>query len=582
MAQTEHQMKADFSRQLKQQFFKDNQYWFGLALIATILFAAFNLFISWQMQQIIDIASGGPAQFTLGQITALVIASIIGLMGAMVLDYYARPRFSKKALEQYKAFAFAEITKKSIHSFMSENTATYISAFSNDISSIETNYLANIFNLIRDMILFIGAFALMIWYNPLLTLIALGLSVIPIIASLLTGSKLAAIETKVSDQNAGFLGMVKDILAGFSVVKSFQVEREIIRNFNEINTKTEELKSRRKRTEIMIQMIGASAGIIAQFGVFLFGAYLALLGQGVTAGVVIVFVQLMNFVLSPISSVPQILANRKAALALIDKLARAITTNVREEGITVDSTLDQGIRLENLSFAYDQAKPVLENIDYNFIKGRSYAIVGGSGSGKSTLLNLLMGSFSEYEGKIYLDEAELRSVNTDSLYDLLSIVQQNVFIFNQSLRDNITMFHDFDQAKIDQAVHLAGLDQLVREKTWDYPCGENGSGLSGGERQRVSIARCLLRKTPILLVDEATASLDAATAFSITNSILEISGLTRIIVTHQLEEALLKKYDEILVIKRGRIEETGSFHELMAKKDYFYSLYNVAQDGLAT
>ena len=580
MTPTEHHIKTDFSRQLKQQFFKDNKYWFNLEMIATILFAAFNLFISWQMQQIIDIASGGPAQLTLGQITIVAVISIFGLVLTMLLDYYARPRFTKKALEQYKAYAFAEITKKSIHSFMSENTSTYISAFSNDITSIEANYLANIFNLIRDVILFTGAFALMIWYNPLLTLIALGLSVIPIIASLLTGNKLAAIETKVSDQNAGFLGLVKDILSGFSVVKSFQVEREIIGNFNDVNSKTEELKSRRQMTEILIQMIGGTAGVIAQMGVFLFGAYLALSGQGVTAGVVIVFVQLMNFVLSPISSVPKILANRKAALALIEKLSRAITTNIREEGNKVDSTIDLGIRLDNLSFAYDGAKTVLEHIDYTFDKGRSYAIVGGSGSGKSTLLNLLMGSFSEYEGNIYLDEAELRSINTDSLYDMLSIVQQNVFIFNQSLLDNITMFHDFDQSLIDQAVKLAGLDQLVDEKSWDYPCGENGNGLSGGERQRVSIARCLLRKTPILLVDEATASLDSATAFSITNSILEISGLTRIIVTHQLDEALLKKYDEILVMKRGRIAENGTFDELMAKKDYFYSLFNVAQDAL--
>lgn len=582
MEGTDRTVKTAFSRALKHQFFKDNRFWFTLALAATILLAFFNLFISWQMQQIIDIASGGAAQFSLDQISWLVASTILVLMLIMVLDYYARPRFIRKALHQYKDFAFTEITKKSIQSFMSENTSTYISAFSNDIASIEANYLANYFNLIRDIILFTGAFALMIFYNPLLTLIAFGLSVIPVIASLLTGNKLAAIETKVSDQNADFLGMVKDILSGFSVVKSFQVEREIIRNFAEMNAKTEELKSRRKMTEIMIQMIGAWAGIIAQFGVFIVGAYMALGGQGVTAGVVIVFVQLMNFVLSPISSVPQIIANRKAANALIDKLSAAITTNVREAGVRVDSTLDQGIRLENLSFAYDEARPVLEGIDHTFEKGRSYAIVGGSGSGKSTLLNLLMGSFSNYQGQIYFDEAELRSINTDSLYDLMSIVQQNVFIFNQSLRDNITMFHEFDQAKIDRAVHMAGLDNLIREKSWDYPCGENGSGLSGGERQRVSIARCLLRETPILLVDEATASLDAATAFSITSSILEISGLTRIIVTHQLEEALLRKYDEILVIKKGRVEEQGSFGKLMENKEYFYSLFNVAQDTPAS
>ncbi len=582
MAGNESKLKSKFSRELKQQFLKDNRKWFVLSLTATILIGVLTLFIAWQMQQIIDITIGQPSTFTLFQITILIISTGLLLLSTMGLDYYARPRFIRKAMRQYKDFAFSEITKKSIQSFMSENTSTYISAFSNDIASIETNYLGNLFNLIRDIVLFSGAFLLMIYYNTVLTLIAVGLSIVPITASLMTGNKLAVAETKVSDQNAGFIGMVKDILSGFSVVKSFQVENEFIKNFAQINANAEEVKSRRKMVEIMIQMIGESAGVIAQFGVFIVGAYLTVVGRGVTAGVVIIFMQLMMYVLGPIARVPQLLANRKAAHALIDKLATAISTNVREQGISVSTELNRGIELRNLSFAYEIDQPVLQNINFTFSKGKSYALVGQSGSGKSTLLNLLMGSFSHYDGEIYFDDHELRTINTDSLYDLMSIVQQNVFIFNQTLGNNITMFHGFDQAKIGRAVHMAGLDELVREKSWDYPCGENGSELSGGERQRVSIARCLLRETPILLVDEATASLDLRTAFSITNSILKISGLTRIIVTHQLEAALLKKYDEILVLKNGKVEESGTFQTLMDKKEFFFSLYNVAQDTQGT
>ena len=118
---------------------------------------------------------------------------------------------------------------------------------------------------------------------------------------------------------------------------------------------------------------------------------------------------------------------------------------------------------------------------------------------------------------------------------------------------------------------------FIKARGVNYPCGENGSALSGGERQRISIARCLLKETPVLLVDEATASLDAATAFSVTNAILDISGLTRIIVTHRLDEALLRKYDSILVMKNGKVEEIGTYPELMAQKGYFYSLFTVSQ-----
>lgn len=569
-----------FSKELKEQFFKGNRMYFLIAMASTVVLSLVNLFISYLMQVIIDIVSGAEARWTLSQVTLAVLLTLAVLIAAMLADHHARPLFTKRAMSQYKDHAFRAITKKSIHSFNSENTSTYISAFSNDIASIETNYLGRLFSLVMQGIMFIGAFAMMIWYDPLLTLIAFGLTLFPVIASLTAGSRMAAAEVRVSEQNASFLDMVKDVLGGFSVIKSFRVEAEIIRNFARSNLAVEEAKRRRKRLEILIQLIGAVAGIIAQIGVFLAGAYLALSGRGVTAGVVIIFVQLMNFVIQPISEVPQILANRKAANALIDKLAKAIAANTRDGGITVKRSLEQGIRMKDVSYSYDTDHMVLKQISWDFAPGRSYAVVGASGSGKSTLLNLLMGTSPDYAGEIWVDGAELRTIQTDSLYELVSIIQQNVFIFNDSIRNNITMYHEFPQRDIDEAATMSGLAPLIREKSLEYSCGENGSSLSGGERQRVSIARCLLRESPVLLVDEATAALDPATAYSITNSILHLDGLTRIMVTHHLEDTLLRQFDAILVMRQGRLEESGSFEELMAKRSYFYSLFNVAQDRI--
>lgn len=564
-------------KEFKKQFYVNNKLLFSLAIFATVLIAFLNLLISWEMQQIIDISTGMSKELSLLQITLIVIFTVVLFVIIMMLQFYALPRFLKKAMKQYKDHAFEEITKKSISSFTGENTSTYISALTNDATSIETNYLSKIFTLVMQIIMFLGAFILMLFYSPFLTLIAFLLSLVPVIASMLTGNRLAPAEKKVSDQNENFLGMVKDTLSGFSVIKSFKAEREIIKQFSKNNQKTEELKCKRRMTDLLIQTIGMIAGVIAQFGVFLFGAYLTVSGKGVTAGVVIVFVQLMNYVLSPISDVPQILANRKAADALIDKLTQAIYSNVQREGKQVDNILDDAIEVRNLSFAYEKDNPILQNITMRFEAGKSYALVGGSGSGKSTLLNLLMGSYEDYEGEILYDGDELKTISSDSLFDMVSIIQQNVFIFNSTIRDNITMFREFEEEKVDRAILMSGLSNLIKERGHDYSCGENGSGLSGGERQRISIARSLLHETPVLFVDEATAALDTATAFSITNSILDISGLTRIIVTHRLEEALLKKYDQILVLRNGKVDEIGTFEELMDKREYFYSLYTVAQ-----
>lgn len=565
-------------KRFTKQFYLNNKWNLIGAMTTTLLLALANLLISWLLQQIIDVvASGTSGRFSLLDLSLISAALVAGILLFLLVEYRVRPRFIKKAMLQYKDFAFSEIAKKSIHSFTGENTSVYLSALSNDANSIETNYLAKLFTLAQELLMFAGAFALMLYYSPFLTLVAFLLSLFPVVASLLTGNRLAAREKAVSDKNESFLGMVKDMLSGFSVIKSFKAEREVMRLFAQSNAAAEDAKCRRRMTEIIIKTIGALAGIIAQFGVFLFGAYLALTGRGVTAGVVIVFLQLMNFVVQPIADVPEILANRKAANALIDKLAAAVASNVRQGGKVVDNTLDTGIELKGVSFSYEAGAPVLQNLDMTFETGKSYAIVGGSGSGKTTLLNLLMGSREDYEGEIRYDGDELRAIDAGALYDLVSIVQQNVFVFNSSVLDNITMFRSFEKEKLNRAVAMSGLAPLIEERGGDYLCGENGSGLSGGERQRVSIARSLLRGTPVMLVDEATAALDAQTAFAVTNSILELSGLTRVVVTHRLEEVLLRKYDRIFVLKNGQIAEQGGFAELMARKGFFYSLYMVSQ-----
>ena len=568
--------KSDRKVYLKQFYYK-NKSRFCLAMVATLLHVAVNLVISLLMQQLIDVISGSETMASLPQLA--ILAGV--LVGAAVLfslmSYLSEPRFYAHAMRQYKDYVFGELTKKGISAFTGEQTSTYVSALSNDAASIEKNYLETLFPLVQYVLLFVGAFAMMLWYSPILTLAAFLLALLPVLASMLTGNKLAAAEKTVSDRNESFMATLKDSLNGFSVIKSFKAEQAICRMFAESNNGAEQAKEHRRKLSTLISGIAYFAGLTAQLGVFLIGAYLAVRGKGVTAGIVIVFVQLMNFVIQPIAQVPGIFANRKAALALIDKLAAALSSNQREAGREIEPRLSDAIEVKNVTFAYEKGQEVLHGVSARFEAGKSYAIVGASGSGKSTLLNLLMAGRSDYGGDILYDGAELRDIRTESLYDIVSIVQQNVFIFNSSVRDNITMFREFDKAEVDEAIRLSGLSELIAARGEDYLCGENGSGLSGGEKQRVSIARSLLRKTPVLLMDEATAALDTETAYNVTNSILGLDGLTRIVVTHSLDGTLLKRYDRILTLKNGNIIESGTFDELMEKKEYFYSLFTVSQ-----
>lgn len=232
--------------------------------------------------------------------------------------------------------------------------------------------------------------------------------------------------------------------------------------------------------------------------------------------------------------------------------------------------------MKDLTYGYEPEKTVLRDLSVKFDAGKSYAIVGGSGSGKSTLLNLLMGSSSDYQGSICIDGVSIQNIESESLYQLITAVQQNVFVFNDTIRNNVTMFRDFSDEDVAKAIQKSGLSTFLAQKGENFICGENGANLSGGERQRISIARALLRKTSILLVDEATAALDAATAKEVSSSILDLNGMTRIVITHRLEEALMKRYDKIIVMKNGIICEEGSFSELIEQKGQFYSLFQIA------
>lgn len=559
------------------ELFRGNELLFAISVINILLLGLLAVVMTWSFQQIVDLATGLPGRFTLLEMLYFCIGLLLVMLILEFVDYTFRPIFIKRAMSQYKKFAFEQLSKKNIQSFNNENSSLYISALTNDANSIEANYLVKSFALAQMAIMFVGAIGLMLYYSPYLTVVALLLSILPLVGALLPANRLAKREKQVSDRNEGFVGMVKDLLGGFSMIKSFKAELEAIRLFNENNLALEESKLKRKRTEIIINAIANVAGMAAWFGVFLFGTFLAISGRGVTAGVVIVFVQSMNYVLEPIQNLPPILANRKAAYALINKLCSSIASNVRSEGVVLEKTSAVSICTKDLSFAYEVDKPVLNNLNLNFESGKCYALVGASGSGKTTLLNLLLGSYEQYEGQIEVNGIELRQISSDSLYDLLSIVQQNVFIFNNSILENVTLFRKFDEEQIRRALSLSQLQTLVDERGSEYLCGENGNKLSGGERQRISIARCLLHGTPGMLVDEATASLDNETALSVINAILDIPDLMRIIVTHRLEEKLLRKYDCIYVLKQGSLHETGTFEELMAQKGYFYSLYMVSQ-----
>lgn len=561
-------------KNLRKSFFRGNQILFILTVVFGILGIGISIAFAYLLQRLLDVANTG----TIDELKRLILFSLIIFAALFLVEMLLKrikAAFLKKAMLQYKKDAFEMITKKGISSFASETTSSYLSILTNDATYIENNYLVGLIASIAQLTSFFGALALMIYYNWMLTLVVILSCSIPIGLSIIFGKKLQILEKEISKKNENFMGKVKDLLSGFFIIKSFQAENTAIKLFDNENEELESEKENRKNTEGTINAISSVLSGALQIAVFVVGAFLAIKGD-ITVGVVLAFVQLMNNIMEPIQTLPALFAKRKAASGLIDKMEGYARSNEEEVGTLELKNIYDGIKFEDVSFSYnDDGELALKDINLNFEKGKSYAVVGESGSGKSTILRLIMRGYLNYTGDIKLDDKELKDVDSTSLYNLLSIVQQDVFIFNSTIKDNITLYKNFDEDKINKAIELAGLRKLIANKGIDFNCGENGVNLSGGERQRISIARSLLKNTEVLLMDEATSALDAETSKAVLDQILSLDELTRIVITHSLKKEELKKFDEIIVMRNGMVQEKGSYEELVEKKDYFYSLCNI-------
>lgn len=320
-------------------------------------------------------------------------------------------------------------------------------------------------------------------------------------------------------------------------------------------------------------MLQTATTLIAQFGVFFIGAFVAITTQSIEASVIILFVQLMNSVMNPLIEIPTLISKRNSCKPLFKKLGEIIKVEDNSKKEEVD--FEKNITINNLEFSYEENR-VLSGVNFTFEKGKTYAVVGASGSGKTTLLNLLVGRNLDYVGEILYDGKDLKNLSIDSLFEKISFVEQNVFVFDDTIENNVTMYSNVDKDLLQDAIIKSGLKSLIDEKGLDYKCGENGCNLSGGEKQRISIARSLIKKSEILFMDEATSALDTETSSSVMNSVLDIDGLSKIVITHKLEEKILKRFDEILVLKNGKVYENGTFEELIEKNGLFRSLYELA------
>ena len=544
-------------------------------MIFNILVPLTNIAFAYSIKIIID---SGMSQNREALTQAILIGAIVIFIYASLnfISLRLRNKLVRQIMSRYKNKVFKSILDRDYREFSKEKSGKFISILTENMKKIEQDYLHQYFNISKNISLMIFSLVAMFIGNWFLTLLVIIASIIPMMISGFIGQKSASLQNSSMIADQKYLAKVKDILAGFLVIKSFNVKEAIRQDYKNESEKLDEIYFMKGKFDVLSNVISQLSGMIVFLVAFGGGMYLVFNGY-TTIGSVTAIVQLVNFVVMPLNEIGMGMSKFREGQATLNSFE--VKDVIELQTGKTKEYFDDVISFSNVDFSYPNAEEkIFNNLSLQIKKGEKIAIVGMSGSGKSTLLNLLLRFYDVTSGYISIDNQDLQAISAESLYNLMTIVQQDVYIFDDTLKANITLSQSFTEDDIKKAVQQSGLESYILENELGLQtlCGENGSNLSGGERQRLSIARALIRKTPILLLDEATSSLDNKVTTEIENSILEIQDLTVLVVTHKLNKSMLKKYNRILFMKNGVIVEDGSFDNLMDRKGEFYKLVELS------
>ena len=544
-------------------------------MIFNILVPLTNIAFAYSIKIIID---SGMSQNREALTQAILIGAIVIFIYASLnfISLRLRNKLVRQIMSRYKNNVFKSILDRDYREFSKEKSGKFISILTENMKKIEQDYLHQYFNISKNISLMLFSLVAMFIGNWFLTLLVIIASIIPMMISGFIGQKSAYLQKSVMIADQKYLAKVKDILAGFLVIKSFNVKEAIGQDYKNESEKLDEIYFIKGKFDVLSNVISQLSGMIVFLVAFGGGMYLVFNGH-TTIGSVTAIVQLVNFVVMPLNEIGMGMSKFREGQATLNSFE--VKDVIELQTGKTKEYFDDVISFSNVDFSYPNAEEkIFNNLSLQIKKGEKIAIVGMSGSGKSTLLNLLLRFYDVTSGYISIDNQDLQAISAESLYNLMTIVQQDVYIFDDTLKANITLSQSFTEDDIKKAVQQSGLESYILENELGLQtlCGENGSNLSGGERQRLSIARALIRKTPILLLDEATSSLDNKVTTEIENSILEIQDLTVLVVTHKLNKSMLKKYNRILFMKNGVIVEDGSFDNLMDRKGEFYKLVELS------
>lgn len=559
-------------------YMKQNKVLLLFTILTSIIASLGYVFMAVLLQKLLDIA----VEKNMQQFIPMVLFSIFYfvMLGIFLyLQSLLSKRITCKIIKQIRTDVFKGIVSQSMGDFGKRNTADYLSIITNDVKMIEDNFLLPFFEVVQYTVIFISSFVLMIYFDVIVTIVVFVAITLMFLVPSLLGKELEKRQNTLSSQLADFTTKLKDILSGFEIIKSYSMKQYVIQKFDKENSDTIHTKYSVDKLFALNEGLSSFLALMVQIVVLFLSAYF-IITERITVGTLLGMVQVSSNLANPLIMIFTNIPKIKSIQPIIEKLTVLSKYELNEVPKKQSATFNSVVSISSLSFAYEKQNRVLDKINLHIEKGKKYVIVGKSGCGKTTLVKLLAGYYTEYSGKILYDNTDLSMMNENDIVQLSSIIHQNIYMFNESVYDNICLHEDYSKESIDKAVKASGLNDVIEKLPEGllYEAGENGSNLSGGQKQRIAVARALIRNKPILILDEGTSAIDMQTAYDIENHLLKIEGLTIITITHNLKKELLELYDNIIYMENGEIIERGTFEELTSVPSRFLKYLTIKKE----
>ena len=487
-------------------------------------------------------------------------------------------KISQRVSAKIRKELFTALQKLPLKYFDNNSSGDLMSRLTNDVDNINTTLSQSVTQLFSGIINVVGMLIAMLLLSPILTLIGMITVPLTFIATKTLVKKTQSFFVKQQRELGNLNGYIEEMVSGQKVVLLFSEKEKVKEEFSEIN-------ERLTKSAIIAQGVSSFMGPINNFInnisyliISVVGGYLILKGSGITVGIVFSFLLYMRNFTRPINEIMNLFNTIQGALAGAERVFEVIDEEKekdKDNAVNIDN-IEGHVELRGVTFSYSNGKEILKNVSLEAKKGEVIAIVGPTGAGKTTIVNLLTKFYDIDSGEILIDGKNIDEITRESLRKTVAMVLQDTYLFSETVSENIRYGRlDASDEEVIEAAKMADAHHFIKQlpQGYDTVLSDNGGNLSQGQRQLLAIARAILSNASILILDEATSSIDTRTEVLIQNAMLKLmEGKTTFVIAHRL--STIRNADKILALKDGEIIESGTHDELLAKEGFYANLYN--------